>query len=250
MGDAPPTDSKPPAQAPLPKFPREWTVFARNFEATFGYTMELGIEPDHPLFAVRLHSNFALFGRPALVLHAGATKDGPRVGMVKDGTLNPTRPRDFDVYVPAPGGSGVLDEEDAGNVKVEVRAELLAVFPTHALSVEVRAGKEAGVERRVEGFEWRHVFGGEASDLVGGMAAGWTMVRMATGEVVAVWAPGYKNKKESMRFRFLNAGVSGELGSTFESVAVVSALGMWDHSRRKRFEKKAGGGGESMIQLG
>lgn len=244
-GDAAPSSASP--QGPIPKFPREWTVFSRNFEATFRYTMDLGTERDHPLFAVRLHSGFAFFGRPALVLHAGATKDGPRVGLVKDATLNPARPHDFDVYVPGAGAGGSLDEDDASpkNVKVEVRARLLEVFPVHALSVEVGGMKE---ERRVEAFEWRHVFGGDVSDLVGGTAAGWTLVRVATGEVVAVWAEGYKNKKESMRFRFLNTGVSGELGSVFESAAVVSALGMWDHARREQSKNKSGHG-EAVIQL-
>lgn len=223
-------------------FPREWTLFARNFEATFGYTMTIGSERDHPLFAVRIHSNFSLFGRPALVLHSGPTKDGPQIGMIKDATLNPTRPHDFDIFLP-PVGSGMLDDDDGRNVKVEVRARMLELFPVHGFSVTVGQG-------RVESFEWRHTFGKEVSDLVGGTAAGWTLVRTgAIGvqtddghEVVAVWSAGYTSKKEALKFRFMSSGASGELGDRFESAAVMSALGMWDHVRRER-QKNADHGG-------
>ncbi|KAJ4389298.1 hypothetical protein N0V93_006764 [Gnomoniopsis smithogilvyi] len=244
MGDAAIYDT--PDKGPV-KFPEEWTVFSRNFEATFGYTLEMGVERDHPLFAVRIHSNFSLFGRPALVLHLGPTKDGPRLGMVKDATLNPTRTHDFDIFLP-PVGSGMLDNDDGKNVKIEVRAHMLELFPVHRFSVTVDPG-------RVESFEWRHTFGKEVSDLVGGTAAGWTLVRTGEAgqsgdgqEVVAVWAAGYKSKKEAMRFRFLSSGASGELGDVFESAAVVSALGMWDHVRRAR-QKNPDHGGQAMIEL-
>lgn len=229
------------------RFPKEWTVFARNFEATFGYTLEMGVARDHPLFAVRIHSNFSLFGRPALVLHSGPTKDGPRLGMVKDATLNPTRSHDFDIFLP-PVGSGILDDDDAKNAKIEVRAHMLELFPVHRFSVRMD-------QARVATFEWRHTFGKEVSDLVGGTAAGWTLVRMdavgMTGdgrEVVAVWAAGYKSKKEAMKFRFLGSGASDGLGDMFEYAAVVSALGMWDHGRRAR-QQNPDHGGQAMIEL-
>lgn len=244
MGDAAINDTP---EKGLLKFPPEWTVFARSFEATFGYTLNMGVERDHPLFAVRVHSNFSLFGRPALVLHSGPTKDGPRLGMVKDATLNPMRTHDFDIFLP-PNGSGVLDDDDGRNAKVEVRAEKLELFPVHRLSVAVD-------QARVENFEWRHTFGKEVSDLVGGTAAGWTLVRTGavgqTGdgqEVVAVWAAGYQSKKEAMRFRLLNSGASGELGAMFGSAAVVSALGMWDHVRRAK-QKNPDHGGQAMVNI-
>lgn len=245
MGDAAlpePQDSGPVA------FPQEWTVFARSFEATFGYTLEMGVQRDRPLFAVRIHSNFGLFGRPALVLHRGPTKDGARLGLVRDATLNPMRRLDFDVVVP-PAGCGVLDGEDDKNMEVEVRAAILEVFPVHKFSVPVGQG-------RTESFEWRHTFGPEVGDLVGGgPAAGWKLVRIdpqsgAVGfrtsgdrEMVAVWVSGRKNLKEALKFRFLNSGASGELGHSFRYAAVMSALGMWDHLRRERQKNPDHGGG-------
>lgn len=245
MGDAAIDDTL--SEGPA-KFPQEWTVFARNFEATFGYTMEMGVERDRPLFAVRIHSNFSLFGRPALVVHSGPTKDGPRIGMVKDATLNPTRTNDFDVFLP-PVGSGMLDNDDNKNVKVQVRAHMLELFPVHRFSVTVG-------QARKESFEWRHTVGKEVSDLIGGAAAGWTLVRTgAVGgraidgqEIVAVWAAGYKSKKEAMKFRFLSSGASSELGDIFKSAAVVSALGMWDHIRRES-QKQPDHGGQATIDL-
>lgn len=236
MGDALP--SSPPSSSPA-EFPREWTLFARNFEASFGYTLQLGVTRDDPLFAVRIHSNFSLFGRPALVLHAGATKDGARVGLVKDASLNPARSQDFDVVIP-PAGSGVLDEDhDDRNLKVELRAAMLELFPVHKFSLAVGKGGE------VVGFEWRHVFGEEAGDLIGGLAAGWKLLRADDGreEALAVWVEGRRSEKEAMKFRFLNSGASGLLGSSFVHAAVISALGMWDHVRRERQKNPDHGGG-------
>lgn len=242
MGDAAIDDCpQPPA-----RFPTEWTLFGRNFEASFGYTLELGIERDHPLFAVRIHSNLSLFGRPAVVVHAGGTKDGPRVGVVKDATLNPLRPRDFDVFIPPAGETRMDDEDDSRNVKVEVRTVLLDVFPPHKFSVAV--GGEKG---QVEAFEWRHTMGKEVTDLSGGMAAGWKLVRLGAAaiveegtsdglEVVAVWVSGRKTLKEAMKFRLLNSGASGMLGDSFAYAAVVTALGMWDHERREKMDNDPG----------
>lgn len=250
MGDA--ALSEPHDHVGPARFPREWTLFARSFEATFGYTMEMGVERGRPLFAARLHSNFALLGRPALVLHLGppeqAQARGPRLGVVKDATLNPARRRDFDVLLP-PAGAGVLDDEDGRNVKVGVRAAVLEVFPAHKFSVAVGHG-------RVEDFEWRHTFGGEVGDLIGGPAAGWKLVRIGSApgaatckvqtsdgkEVVAVWVSGRRDLKEAMKFRFLNSGAAEELGATFEYAAVMSALGMWDHIRRERQKNPDHGG--------
>lgn len=243
MGDA--ALSEPQDSGPV-TFPREWTVFARSFEATFGYTLEVGVERDHPLFALRIHSNLSLFGRPALILHAGPTKDGPRIGMVKDATLNPMRSHDFDAFIPPPG-LGTLDDEDGRNVKVEVRAAALEVFPAHRFSVDVG-------RLRVESFEWRHTFGEQVGDLIGGPAAGWKLVRMDSQpgsgagqtrdghEVVAVFASGKKSLKEAMKFRFLNSGALGELGPSFDYAAVMTALGIWDHVRRERQKNPDHGG--------
>lgn len=242
MGDAAIDDtSQPPA-----RFPTEWTLFARNFQGSFGYTLELGIERDHPLFAVRLHSNFALFGRPAVVIHAGATKDGPRVGVVKDATLSPLRPRDFNVLIPPAGETRMDDEDDSRNIKIEVRAALLDVFPPHKFSVTAGYGDQANTEA----FEWRHSMGKEVTDLSGGMAAGWKLVRLGAAaaeegssdglEVVGVWVTGRQNLKEAMKFRLLNSGANGVLGDTFSYAAAVTAVGMWDHERRKKMENDPG----------
>lgn len=238
-------------------FPREWTVFARNFEGSFGYTLQVGVERDQPMFALRLHSNMALFGRPALTLHVGPTKDGPRVAMVKDATLNPLRPHDFDVICPPPAAGRLLDGDE--NVKVPVRCDLVDIYRAYKFSVAITGAsqqqqqQQQGGQQLEEHFEWRHTFGGEVADLIGGPAAGWKLVRLdrnASGhggtsdgkEVVAVWANGKKTLKEAMTFRFLNAGVTGELGDLFGLAAVVSAMGIWDHIRRERQNNPDHGG--------
>lgn len=252
MGDAFPSSPPPTSSDDPAGFPREWTLFARDFEATFGYTLQLGASRDEPLFAVRVHSNFSLFGRPALVLHAGPTRDGPRVALVRDATLNPTRARDFDLVIPpagpGAGSEGRLDEDhEDRNLRVEVRAAMLELFPVHRFSVAVGRGPGPGLGpggKEAGHFEWRHVFGEEVGDLIGGPAAGWKLARTddAGEETLAVWVEGRKSEKEAMKFRFLNSGASGELGESFAHAAVVSALGMWDHVRRERQKNPDHGG--------
>lgn len=247
-------DQQPDGSHGLVMFPPEWTVFARNLEGSFGYTLQVGVEREDPLFALRLHSNMALFGRPALTLHVGPTKDGPRVAMVKDATLNPLRPHDFDVIIPPPGAGRLLDGDE--NVKVPVRCDLVDIYRACKFSVAITGAaaqqqeqrpQQQGGQRLEEHFEWRHTFGGEVSDLIGGHAAGWTLVRLDCSasdgrQVVAVWANGKKTLKEAMKFRFLNAGVTGELGDVFGLAAVVSAMGMWDQVRRESQNKPDHGG--------
>lgn len=240
-------------------FPHEWTVFARNFEGSFGYTLQVGVERDHPMFALHLHSNLLIFGRPALTLHIGPTKDGPRVAMVKDATLNPLKSHDFDVYIPPPGFGRLLNGDN--NVKVPVQCDIFEVHRVYKFSVATNPDQQRQQQQggQLERFEWRHTFGEEVGGLIGGPAAGWKLVRLdrdasASGggeggghtsdgkEVVAVWATGKKTLKEAMKFRFLNAGVTGELGDSFSVAAVVSAMGMWDHVRRENQNNPDHGG--------
>lgn len=254
MGDAVSYDNDQQGNNGPITFPREWTVFARNFEATFGYTLQIGMERDHPMFALRLHSNMSLFGRPALTLHVGPTKDGPRVAMVKDATLNPLRSHDFDVIIPPPGSGQLLDGDE--NVKVPVRCDVADIHRAYKFSVATGPGmhqQQQHGDQQLERFEWRHTLGEEVGDLIGGLAAGWKLVRLDRDvrgnggtsdgkEVVAVWGTGKMTLKEAMKFRFLNAGVTGELGELFGLAAVVSAMGMWDHVRRERQSNPDHGG--------
>lgn len=281
MGDAAIYDEEQDGGGPI-SFPQEWTIFARNFEATFGYTLTMGVERAHPLFAVRIHSNLALFGRPALTLHLGPTKAGPTIAMVKDATLNPMRKYDFDVIIPPVGSGHLVDHDDDGehmqNEKILIRCDIVDVHRFHRFSVATGGGGGGGAGQgtRIENFEWRHTFGEEVGDLIGGMAAGWKLVRMGLPyegtppsssnsnpggggsgsgqtsdgrEVVAVWASGKKTLKEAMKFRFLNSGASGLLGDRFAFVAVVSAMGMWDHVRRERQKNPDHGGQSQGISL-
>lgn len=221
MGDA---ALLPEPEAPGPaRFPEEWTVFARSFEATLGCTMETGAStPAPPCSAGRRWS--CTSARPGTA---------PGAGAVRGATLNPARRLDFDVVIP-PAGRGILDSHEDENIKVGVRAAMLEVFPVHKLSVPVGRG-------RTEGFEWRHTFGEEVGDLIGGgPAAGWKLVRtdlrsVAVGvpasdgrEVVAVWVDGRKNLKEALRFRFLNSGAPDALGDTVIALDMQQLCLHWE----------------------
>lgn len=198
------------------------------------------------MFALRLHSNMSFFGRPALTLHVGPTKDGPRVAMVKDATLNPLRSHDFDVIILTPGSGRLLDGDES--IKVPVQCDVVDIHWAYQSSVATGPGmhqQQQHGDQQLERFEWRHTFGEEVGCLIGGLAAGWKLVRLDRDvcgnggtsdgkEVVAVWAAGKKTLKEAMKFRFLNTGVTGELGELIGLAAVVSAMGMWDHARRAR----------------
>lgn len=99
-----------------------------------------------------------------------------------------------------------------------------------------------GYGDRPETFYWRRSRGPAVRAL--GTRAGWKLIRLSTdagqgggdiasggGEVVAV----YRHRRGLSRrgmFMFQGSGAQGILGEMFPLMAVMTALGIWDHSRR------------------
>lgn len=124
-------------------------------------------------------------------------------------------PYSFEVHVPAPGGGG--------------------------------RGSSAAAAR-AEAFEWRHSKGGAVRRT--GRRSGYKLVRVSTdagtglgevatggGEVVAVFAAragSSAGRSRAGRFMFQGSGAQGVLGAHWQLVAVMTAVGIWDHGRRRR----------------
>ncbi|KAF3763217.1 hypothetical protein M406DRAFT_73841 [Cryphonectria parasitica EP155] len=100
---------------------------------------------------------------------------------------------------------------------------------------------------RPEKFEWRYSRGLAVRTL--GRRSGYKLVRLATdagsaggelatggGEVVAVLTThsGHSPWNKAAKFRFQGSGAQGILGERWQLMAVMTGIGIWDISRKKR----------------
>ncbi|KAI0019751.1 hypothetical protein F4780DRAFT_793044 [Xylariomycetidae sp. FL0641] len=196
-------------------------------------TFHLGESGARPLYAVRAHTGCS--GKPQAVLH-----DGPSQAAADPPVLATARRASrwnnqlTVLMVPGDGGGGP-------ETRVDMHAHSGWAKCRYAFSLPV------GADGREETFEWRRSRGDEVRAL-DGYRRGWKLVRLGASsssddggkeeekeeeeeegeEVVAAWA---YNKSLSLtkawKFRFLGAGVAGELGPRWEVVALISALRVW-----------------------
>lgn len=80
--------------------------------------------------------------------------------------------------------------------------------------------------------------------------AGWELVRHygssstaadgGQGEVLMVWAepkPGVSAfSSKAVKYQFVGAGATGELGRRWETMAMATALGIWDGKREQNWD--------------
>lgn len=110
-------------------------------------------------------------------------------------------------------------------------------FPPHfEIVIPVEGGKQ-------ERFEWRQTSSDDAKDL--GKKRAFGLVRIGgigrkvedSGEIVAVWSTDFYNKRLGGHFKFTGAGATGELGETFASCAIISAVVIGKVMREMLFAK-------------
>ncbi|UNI23597.1 hypothetical protein JDV02_009407 [Purpureocillium takamizusanense] len=203
-------------------------------------TSFIGRTKDGPLFAVETPSKLVnCFGLGRTVLHAGPDKkSSPAVASV--GVQRGSKFRRSLIRV-GPGsrspGAGSGSADEAGTVEVTMSGDWCR---THSFSLLVAGG-------RLERFEWRHSHGDEVRELSGGFNVGWKLVRLDSApvapyqdragksytsdgkEVVAVGAQP-RLFRRSPEFAFVGTGARGELGETFEIVAVMGFLRLYELS--------------------
>lgn len=195
--------------------------------------------PSSPAYAITLDKGW--YG--SMTMRAGP--DVEDAALAKADPAGRVR-QDFAVGLPALGPGG------------EQRTEVLRYVvgwrhETYWFAMEVGRGQ-------VERFEWRRSRGGEVKGVEGGSGWGWKLVRMGAGdaggveeaaegrhghggdedgngltsdgkEVVAVWAnPGTLSFSKLGQFEFRGSGATGELGTLWSIMAVMSCMCIWQKS--------------------
>lgn len=106
---------------------------------------------------------------------------------------------------------------------------------------------------RPETFEWRHT---HRADIIGALREGkddgwlraaaervsgvWELARLDRGEeAVACWDDAGMSMHKKIAFAFLGSGASGQLGERFSTLAVITALALWDEEQRQAAKKRA-----------
>jgi hypothetical protein len=232
------------------RYPRVFQLYPSTFGG-FGRSSNYSIaeEPDKPLFGVGLDRGlFGAGGVRGLQLYAGPTK--------ADGVLAEIR---TDAAVRRAAGSGegydVLLEgarPDERLVRVHRQKTASGAEQIYRFGVKV----SSGWERPEEIFEWR-----------GGRAEGWQtwkLLRLGAGvraakqirrsreamredsdqtvsdgaeeagdgdeeEIVAVWTI-FKAEKRC-KFEFVNSATLGRMGERFATLAIMTALGIWNDGK-------------------
>ncbi|KAJ4252865.1 hypothetical protein NW762_010771 [Fusarium torreyae] len=192
-------------------------------------TSFLGPTKDEPLFAVRTPNKLThCMGRGQILLRDGLDKLSPAIASVgpeKGSFLT----RSLIRVAPKPCAT------NQEHVEISMSGDWTR---RHEFSLRLDSGK-------TERFEWRNSRGDEVRNLSGGYSFGWKLVRLDSTpvipgspgtswgytsdgkEVVAVGAhPRFFHK--SPEFTFLGAGACGDLGETFEIVAVMGFLRLYE----------------------
>lgn len=233
-GDEPRERQSTPEREAPSKFPRVFSLFR------FGKTYKIGEREDHPLFAISLHKGW--FDRPNLELHDGPEK--------KDAVIASVRHESDGFSVTSRTLSNNKEGADPNEVTM---VQTVASRPdSRAYRFKHKVSKRWARSR--ETFEWRHGEG-EAWDT-------WKLMRMGAGlssaarsiggsrerekftddgsdydeeqeeEIVAVWTIHRAGSETTGKFEFVNSATLGRFGESFATLAIVTALGIWDDGRR------------------
>lgn len=220
------------------KFPSKM-VYNTSWVSTTSY---LGPSKDQPLFSVQTPSRLInCLGLGKIILRNGTDKHAPQLASVgaEKGSflrrslisvaLNPHAPK-----------QGSLDITMSGDWS-----------RTHEFSMPLKGGI-------TERFEWRHSRGDEVHELSGGYNYGWKLIRLdgtrsyghgytSDGmEVVAVGAhPRIFHK--SPAFAFLGSADRGELGESFEIVAIMGFLRLYELSVQQQSVNSSAAAGAASV---
>lgn len=164
--------------------------------------------------------------RPNVALYNGLKTRDPIIGRIAHRSRHrKARPSD-EVLLPS------------GRIHIETEGQ----SSLGRFTVEVAAPDGAGT--RQESFRWRFTRGPAVRPL--GRHSGLELVRLATDvagsghmepggcEIVAVLAVCGLRRRRTATFQFLGSGAQGLLGSQWEAVAVMTAIGLWDKHEARR----------------
>jgi len=99
----------------------------------------------------------------------------------------------------------------------------------------------------MERFEWKSSYGPEVQALRGS-SHGMKLVRVSTGEVVAVWARPNSGMKKKGKMRFM--ADRGVMGEKWETMVVISILAIMEKTRRNNKNRSRGVAGSGGFGAG
>lgn len=219
----------------LPRIPSPFIVKQTGFsDRHFAICTESGA-PQH---AFSFHSAFGLTG-PQVCLHAGPTEGTPTLAAVCDSW---TTEQDITIYDPQHHEivTSELVRPSGGLGSLTTIYSFQATVPRRTRRRTATETSDVGGQgTRRDTFEWR-----PASSLSGGT---WQLVRLSSrGEgadkIVAAWGDGNSIygtglvDRYSGRFAFVGSAARGDLGGSFEILAVASALLIFRKTVRNRHE--------------
>ncbi|KAI2615236.1 hypothetical protein GGR54DRAFT_642510 [Hypoxylon sp. NC1633] len=241
----------PPTPATPRTFPVSWTLYRGS--ASGAYHIAADADPGSPPLYAVTQTPSPSAGQPNLTLHSGPRAADPALAT---GDRHKSFAGGVHSAITLPGsGSGISPEEP-------LRTVVSWPHISYAFDADVGGGVATdpaplGSLRR-ETFEWRHSAGSAVASL-GAAASGWKLIRTTTDpppgigedawpfagggemssdgkEIVAVWADARRSPAPDvlMKFRFLGMGASGVLGERWATMAVMSALRMWQQGEMAR----------------
>lgn len=255
----------PPATTPYRQFPAAFNLYHQKSKSGRSLVYTLGEHDSDPIYTLTIHSGVS--GNPSLVLHNGPDPAAPALASAdkepgEETFANKITGKASIITLPALPNFGRPTTEEPLETHVTISGA------GYAFSLEVQRGalgaitgsddttanngkKEADSasdQWTRERFEWRHSRGSEVKAL-DKLNSGWKLVRIhseADGvggnrrardqgassdgkELVAVFAEvsGWSTSKV-VKFKFLGSGATGEMGTRWSVMAVMTALRIWD----------------------
>ncbi|KAK8130126.1 hypothetical protein PG999_002506 [Apiospora kogelbergensis] len=225
----------PPATTPYRQFPAAFNLYHQKSKSGRSLVYTLGEHDSDPIYTLTIHSGVS--GNPSLVLHNGPDPAAPALASAdkepgEETFANKITGKASIITLPALPNFGRPTTEEPLETHVTISG----------------AGYAFSLEWTRERFEWRHSRGSEVKAL-DKLNSGWKLVRIhseADGvggnrrardqgassdgkELVAVFAEvsGWSTSKV-VKFKFLGSGATGEMGTRWSVMAVMTALRIWD----------------------
>ncbi|KAK6825101.1 hypothetical protein PG989_013156 [Apiospora arundinis] len=254
-----------PATTAYRQFPAAFNLYHQKSKSGRSLVYTLGEHDSEPLYTLTIHSGVS--GNPSLVLHNGPDPAAPALATAdkepgEETFANKITGKASIITLPALPNFGRPTTEEPLETHVTISGA------GYAFSLEVQRGvlgaitgnddstndndkkdaDKASEQWTRERFEWRHSRGSEVKAL-DRLNSGWKLVRIhseADGvggtrrardqgassdgkELVAVFAEvsGWSTSKV-VKFKFLGSGATGEMGTRWSVMAVMTALRIWD----------------------
>lgn len=190
-----------------PQFPRTWYAFVKKYNIK-SMALKLGESKDNPIYSVSMP--FGYYGK--MHLHDGPDPEkDPIIASAKHAGMF------YSSSVTLPGG---------------IKTDLKCKWSTSKFDFECPVGPNGEVEK----FQWK---GGAA-----GMSGKWSLIRLATGDTLAMYDEGKTgwSLPTAFSFNFESEALDGSLGPIFPVMAAATGIRCWQSTKNIRYTTGTGVG--------